>query len=229
MSDTTRKDKHPTLNLAHIGYRSLNKDCCALEQQSLESEPPEQNVLPMISLVHVNLCTTIALGKTHGLSGDNKQQLILEQHMTENTAIETKLISFINEATNNYWLKNATPYLFSSLGYEIKKNFESDDLERVLQRDKLISWIKDKQDSAGVKIIRHPIQKEKLGLIPSEQNFSFDPEEGKTEHQVKSRKNKNNREIVTDFLLALSRLPEHEIEKVTIPVSVLAKLVSGEK
>ena len=89
-------------------------------------------------------------------------------------------------------------------------------------------------EGAGrVKVILHPSQRSKVGIIPHDQDFEFseihtEDAASETERQpITSPRVHNSRFIVMNFLQLLATLPPEELAKVKIPTGVLAMLVKA--
>lgn len=85
----------------------------------------------------------------------------------------------------------------------------------------------------NVQVVQHPAQKSKIGLIPEGESYSFPAFDDGIATLMPSKAHKvspsrNPRYVVLNFLEALSQLEAEELEKVSIPISVLVRLL-GEK
>lgn len=144
---------------------------------------------------------------------------------------EKSISSAIKDLVRQKWGIDHAPYLLSNLGTDLKsKGF---DYKSIINGIKLIDFIKSDLTSV-VKIVQHPNQKTKIGLVPVGQDYDFSTEIAEkkplivpqhTSHQP--RRPRNARHVVMNFLEALADLEPEDLDKVHIPVSVLARLVAG--
>ena len=91
-------------------------------------------------------------------------------------------------------------------------------------------FVKRTEKKDGYRLVEHPVQKPKVGIVPYEVEFKFsefertapfteDPPEAT--HFVSERER-----AVLSFLRSLSHLSEQEIDSVVIPTRVLTKLLA---
>jgi len=138
------------------------------------------------------------------------------------------LNEFIVRRTEEHWEKTKTPYLLSKISTDLIHY-------GVNYRNIIGEGTTLKQYVSGlrsVRIVAHPIQKAKVGLVPAGSGFVFEIEPTVTsgsgsEHPKRARM-PSQKYIVMQFLNLLSKLPAEELKSVTIPVHVLAKLVEDE-
>ena len=81
-----------------------------------------------------------------------------------------------------------------------------------------------------LRIVVHPIQKAKIGVVPKDSPFTFEVEPtvkptASTDERPRRIRQPNQRFVVMQFLAALSRLPPEDVKEVNIPVHVLARLM----
>ncbi|MBN9671499.1 hypothetical protein [Roseibium aggregatum] len=89
----------------------------------------------------------------------------------ENSWTQDELAEAIEEKTKDVWEKNRNPLLLSELGMELSK--QKGDYRSAIAPLKLRQFIAT-QLSSRVVIITHPTQQQKIALIPSGEQFSFD-------------------------------------------------------
>lgn len=118
---------------------------------------------------------------------------------------------FVNKQVNLTWEKKKQPLLLSYLGILINKEYPSEK-----PNEKSLKEFIDSYDIKSIKYVYHKHQKAKIGLIPSDKNFSWETVEPKKVELVNSIK-------LNDFLdLMKSKLTDEEIDQ--IPTSILLKL-----
>jgi hypothetical protein len=126
----------------------------------------------------------------------------------------------ILEIATSYWQGRNWPVLLSNMPPLLEAKVPG--YKDIIAPRNLKTFIKETADAAGYRLVEHPSQRARLGVIPSGINFEFPSDEEGESHIPAPRKNE---EIVLSFLRALSTLPNSELEKVVIPASVLARLL----
>jgi hypothetical protein len=86
-----------------------------------------------------------------------------------------------------------------------------------------------RRPTAPLRIVVHPTQKAKIGIVPNESAFVFDaePTVAMISRNQRSKKPRqiSQRYVVMQFLAALSRLSEENQKSVNISTHVLARLM----
>jgi hypothetical protein len=136
---------------------------------------------------------------------------------------------FISRRTIAEWRNSSKPYMLNQISPEL--------MSKDIDYKKVIYPLTLKQFAMSigpdVKMIIHPTQKSKIGLVPKDQMFDFQGTEAESDfsQRTSSSSPKKHYKIsrakfaVLNFLDALNKLDDKELESVVIPVSVLAKLV----
>jgi hypothetical protein len=138
------------------------------------------------------------------------------------------LNEFIIRRTNEHWEKTRAAYLLSNVSTDLIPY-------GVNYRNIIGVGTTLKQYVSGlpsVRVVIHPIQKAKVGLVPADSGFAFEIEPTVTgsgdSERPKRPRIPSQKHIVMQFLSLLSKLPAEELKSVIIPVHVLAKLVEDE-
>ncbi|MCA5918994.1 hypothetical protein LES60_01960 [Pectobacterium brasiliense] len=103
-------------------------------------------------------------------------------------------------------------------------------LKQALNGRKLKEWVTSNKDKLNVEISIHPTQKEKIGIIPSNEKYEYTSEQ-KTikptseQKTIKSMSRGNKKQVTINFILMLGSLAPDEADKIVIPTSVLSKLL----
>jgi len=146
-------------------------------------------------------------------------------------ADEQEVKTALKKITDAHWDAHKAPILLSQL--PVKLEVEAPDYKEALAGKSLKAFAIAASEGAGFKLIAHPTQRAKLGLVPSDVNFAFPKEEtllqgltssGSGQEGVRERGSRTQ-EPVLALLRALRALPPEELEKVVIPVSTLVKLL----
>jgi hypothetical protein len=142
------------------------------------------------------------------------------------------LAKFIVTRTKEHWEKFKQPYLLAYIPAELQPREIK--YKEILGPGKTLkqfaALLQDGSLSDELKVIIHPTQKAKVGLIPKTSNFVFEVEPTvgpgpKSQDRPKKPRQPSQRFIVLQFLAALSRLSDEDLKTVNIPVNVLAKLM----
>lgn len=144
-------------------------------------------------------------------------------------ATQEAIIDFAERRAREVWEDKQQPYLLALLSPELMAR--DVDYKAVLGPLKLKEFLQA-EGVGKVKLVLHPTQRSKVGVIPHDIEFSFDATEyglaGTAELARPSSgpaRPLNARFVVMNFLQLLATLPKEEAEKVHIPTSVLAMLI----
>lgn len=138
------------------------------------------------------------------------------------------ILSFAAKRAQEIWDKSGQPYLLAYLSPELSDigiNYKD-----VLGGQRLKEFVESAPER--VKVVSHPVQKAKIGLIPPDKDFEYPLEPksatGKTNSTPASgerSKGGRRRFIVSNFLELLSELDDDDAAQVQIPTSILTKLL----
>lgn len=120
------------------------------------------------------------------------------------------------------WDTSEKPLLLSELPAQLKRLNPPVDYKLIVGTQSLKSFIKDSSEEFGYKLVEHPTQRAKVGLIPSDMEFSFPVEQAKKNLAMEKAEKGEYDGIALMRLLA--KLPDSDLEKISIPVSVLVKM-----
>lgn len=146
-------------------------------------------------------------------------------------ADEHDLTAVLKDISVEHWNTRKSPILLSQLPGKLEPLVPG--YKDLLAGKSLKAFALESGASAGFKLVEHPIQRAKLGLVPFDVEFEFpkddqskegDTSAGFSRHGSTDRTLRNE-EPVLALLRALRWLPEEELEKVVIPVSALVKLL----
>ena len=134
---------------------------------------------------------------------------------TENLAIALKAIA------DEHWKNQSCPILLSGLHPLLIARIA--DYKNILNGKPIKQFIQETGNAHGYKLVEHPTQKAKIGIIPVDTQYAFPA----TAEQLQptSTDNTKGSAALISFFKALGNLPDEEIEKVNIPVSVIVKLL----
>ena len=132
---------------------------------------------------------------------------------------EKDITDAIKEAVEEYWETNKKPFMLSNIPPILKD--VNDNYKDVLGQSSLKQFIET--NTTDVKVVRHPKQKARIGLIPNSESFTYPEKEADFVAKEKI-KIKNNENSATTLLDILSTLTEEELKNVSIPTSIFVKL-----
>lgn len=138
-------------------------------------------------------------------------------------ATESGIIAFLREKAEARW-QEKQPYPLSLAAAEIKSE-GGIDYRAVLRDERLKAFVKRTQNQGGYKLIEHPNQKAKLVIVPTAAEFEFPVETSPTGAKRDDSSEEHSERALVQFLRALAKLSDDEIDGVVIPTSVLVKLV----
>lgn len=140
---------------------------------------------------------------------------------------EQGLIAHLKQKTQERWDADEQPYLISLIASDLITIGE--DYRTILGEERLKPFVKRVEEAGAFRVVEHPSQLAKVGLVPADKEFEFGVEEGLAENtQLRESTNRSNtrEQAVVGFLKALSRLPDSALDEVVIPTKVLVRLLS---
>jgi hypothetical protein len=147
-------------------------------------------------------------------------------------AIDTPqaILEFADARAKQSWEKFKKPILLSLLGSEL--SVLNPDYNELIEPLKLREFLTANADE-NFSIIQHPHQKAKVGLIPTNETFAFPVEEKveltKLDRHTRTEQSGHRRAqgkyVVQNFLDLLSNLEAEDVERVQIPIDVIAKMI----
>ncbi|WP_288943963.1 hypothetical protein [uncultured Roseovarius sp.] len=136
------------------------------------------------------------------------------------------LLKQIEELTIRHWNDHHQPLLLSRLGSEILS--EGIEYKEILEGSSLGEFIA--QTSEKVRIVKHPQQFAKIGVVPTEETFEYPADTSQPAQNLEGQDRvKRTRRAFYNFIEAISDLPVEDIEKISIPTHVIVQLLEGKK
>ena len=139
---------------------------------------------------------------------------------------EAGLVDFLAEQAQRQWDEDEQPYLLSLVATDLK--LQQVDYRAILGDERLKAFIERTVKDGRYKLVAHPQQKAKVGIIPADKEFAFSPvvsSQTAAEIDVYGERPSSREQVVLGFLRALARLPDSDLEGVVLPAKVLAKLI----
>jgi hypothetical protein len=141
------------------------------------------------------------------------------------------IIEYVARRASEVWEEKQQPYLLALLSPDLRAN--GVEYKAVLGPIKLKEFLQT-QAADKVKLITHPTQKAKVGVIPNDKEFAYETSASTagqpgsvTKDTSTSSRPQNARVVVLNFLQLLGTLSSEDLEGVQIPASVLVKLLSA--
>ncbi len=136
---------------------------------------------------------------------------------------EVELQNFLAERTAQHWKDSeGQPYPLSRVPLDLKE--EKSDYKSIIFEEKLKDFVRRTQHDRLYKLVEHPVQKAKVGIIPPDENFEFPIDPIHSEQAAYGPDYSDRGDALFAFLRALSKLPKEDIDAVVIPTRVLVKL-----
>lgn len=139
------------------------------------------------------------------------------------------ILEFAAQRAKEAWDERQQPYMLARLSPELAG--EGVDYKSVLGEVRLKDFFQTAGDQ--VRVVIHPTQKTKIGLVPAGTEFEFAPGEdgpparGSQEPQTDNLRASaaRRRYIVSNFLGLLAELNDEDAAQVQIPTVILTKLL----
>lgn len=140
---------------------------------------------------------------------------------------------FLHDKVLRTWEQRREPYLLSFVATDLKDI--GVDYQSVLLGEKLKAFVARTQGKTTYRVVQHPTQRAKVGLIPFDAHFDFQSEpkdsletagsQADTAHDPDERSRPSRADTIVGFLRLLGQLPANELHSINIPVSALARLL----
>ncbi|RUL78254.1 hypothetical protein [Dyella choica] len=138
---------------------------------------------------------------------------------------KAELIDALAVIAGEHWASQKKPIYVSNIPRALKERFPNLDLQEVLGDLRLKRMIKETESAGNYELIEHPSHPAKVMLAPRSANYKLAPENNPESQSASQVLHGRNKEAMLAFFRALSSLPEKELEKINIPVSVIVKLL----
>lgn len=144
---------------------------------------------------------------------------------------KAELIEFLKQKMDEHWRTRQSPYLLSEIPADLESH-KGVSYKEILGEQRLKNFTSETSHEGGYKLVQHPTQSAKLGLVPYDSEFSFTPDNeplvGVTERLSEDKKtNRSKLKYATiTFLEAVSKLPESDQKEIQIPTRIIAQFIS---
>lgn len=134
---------------------------------------------------------------------------------------ESSLIESILTIVDSHFKEDGQPILLSKLQPIVINKMSKEKYEKLLNGRTLKQFLQaTSSNESGYRVVIHPNQAAKIGVVPFDSEFSYDENHSHTE---KSAPQKSS-DRVQALLKILSSLSDQDLEKIDIPVTVFVKL-----
>lgn len=134
------------------------------------------------------------------------------------------LIKSLEKIAATHWKTTGQPVLLSNVPPLLAG--DEPEYKEFLGNQSLKQFIKETEvePSSQYKLITHPNQSAKLGLVPLPEGDKFQFEESAPPEQPPINDRSSEKALI-DFLKALKKLPPQDLAEIHIPISVLVKMM----
>lgn len=129
------------------------------------------------------------------------------------------LASALRDIAEETWQASRKPMLLSGLPSELGKRLP-EDYKLVLGDETLKSYIKASGSNNGYRLVEHPTQKAKLGIVPAGASFEFF-----TESTIPVASEDLSRQDIEGFVRVLRSLPTDELRGLSLPAGLVVRLL----
>lgn len=138
-------------------------------------------------------------------------------------AISQEIKDALQSITLDYWTAHDRPLLLSNLPPLMEARVTN--YKDLLDKRTLKSVIKELATEVQVRLVTHPTHKAKVAVVPASVEFEFKEDERPAPSKSSISAQVSEDEPVLALLRALARLSPEELDKVSIPVAVLVKML----
>lgn len=101
------------------------------------------------------------------------------------------------------------------------------DYRTVLDGEKLKAFVERTEGEGRYRVVKHPHQRAKIGLVKPDSPFEFEVEDRDETIEAPTKGfSPAHGSVLLDFLNALAKLPPKDLDGIVIPVRVLVKLAN---
>lgn len=129
-----------------------------------------------------------------------------------------QLSDAIKIITERHWASKKQPTLLSALPELLNKQL-GEDFRNALDGGNLKTFIQSESPQSGYKLVEHPNQRAKIGVLPADEFFDFVP-------TFNTSTNISTVDAQA-FIRVLSALSEEERKAMTLPATLVVKLLTA--
>ena len=138
---------------------------------------------------------------------------------------EDQLKDFLRKSAADAWDATREPYLLSYVANELKE--QGEDYKSALSDEERLKGFAERveRDDRLFKVVQHPSQKAKVGLIPYEESYVFPVGERDNSRAEARASRTRNETALLGFFEALKGLPDDLLDDVHISTKVIVALL----
>lgn len=136
-----------------------------------------------------------------------------------------ELIKEVAKIVSEHWRIENNALYIADIPTKIREA-KGVDYKEIIGDERLKSFALDTEGADSYKVITHPRQKAKIGLVPYGVEFSFQEEPEDDNQKMTHNISRNSRETTLSFLELIDNLPSQEKTSIQIPAHIIAKLIS---
>lgn len=137
---------------------------------------------------------------------------------------ENELKEFLRKSAEESWEATGEPYLLSFVANDLKGQ-GADYKSALPENERLKSFAERVQEADQIfKVVQHPTQKAKVGLIPFDKTYAF-PLEPREERKAAVVGRSRSEQVVLSFFDILKGLPDDVLDDVHIPAKAIVLLL----
>ena len=214
-----RASPRPSLGQHDLGTRGL-----AAIFLNVRSTPQDRKVVGRCSherncagRVRTNPCWMPVLIEVESI----KAPFFRDLHCMAVNDVES-LKSFIRQRARETWSERSTPYYLSFVAIDLKK--QGDDYRKIITPLKLSQWASSNEIDDTI-LVKHPTQPARIGFVPADSGFKFEPEDTSEVLKAKHQSNTGRGRALIQFVQHLSNLPDAAVTDFSVPVKTLIALL----
>lgn len=141
---------------------------------------------------------------------------------------EEQIIAILKAKADMKWSESKEPFLLSQAVPALKER--QVDYRAILGEEKLKTFVTRTGPEGGYRLVSHPIQKPKIGIVPLNEHFEFEEHEADEGAEKLQKRRTDLRQTESNpraFIKALSRLSDDELDQIAIPTRIFVKLLGG--
>lgn len=133
--------------------------------------------------------------------------------------INDDLANTLRDIASEDWQAYRQPVLLSRLPKKLSERRPPIDYKLILGTGSLKSFIRDNAPAGGYRLVEHPTQRAKLGIVPASVDFEFPIELDTPTSEALSRQD------IEGFTRVLRFLTPDELRCVSLPASLVLRLL----
>jgi hypothetical protein len=139
---------------------------------------------------------------------------------------EQELKEFLRKSVEEAWEARSEPYLLSFVANDLKK--QNQDYRSAIPENERLKSFAERVEQADhmFRVVRHPVQKAKVGLIPYDKEYAFPVQQSASGggSEIGRSRTKNETTLLA-FFEALKDLPDDVLDDIHVPTKAIVLLL----